>query len=157
LKVVRELISLRDQGLSNGPGGIDDLLVIHDKLMTQELEGIVIRDENLQKLMNVEKDRAGQDIGDQIQLATMESDIEAMKAIRQGIIERLGQLNLVKESGGYAATVMSPPSLAVQVEPKLTLTFSLAAVAGIILGLGLAYLTDLTDRSFRTPVDISRS
>ena len=54
--------------------------------------------------------------------------------------------------------MLNSPSLGhTQVEPRLTLTFSLAAVAGLIVGFGLAYLMDLTDRSFRSEVDIARS
>ncbi|HEV8061428.1 MAG TPA: polysaccharide biosynthesis tyrosine autokinase, partial [Gemmataceae bacterium] len=65
--------------------------------------------------------------------------------------------DLAKDSGGYKAEVLSRPTAAIQVEPRATITFSLAAVAGLLVGFGLAYLTDLTDRSFRTPVDIARS
>src|SRR5262249_7642494 len=98
-----------------------------------------------------------QSIKDQLELATLDRQIKYLENQLGLLFEQSQKAQVTQGSGGYQADVLSQPSAAIQVEPRAILTFSLAAVAGLMIGLALDYLTDLTDRSFRTPVEIARS
>jgi polysaccharide biosynthesis transport protein len=156
IEEVKKLIAKRNEGWNNGPGS-NDLITTHTEALLQEIQDIDGKIVNLSKLMDKEQDSVKENLSNVLELARLETDIHDAEAFRQNIVDQLAKLDISKESGGYEAAVLNHPSMAVQVEPKAYLTFSIAAIAGILMGLGLAYLSDMTDRSFRTPVDISRS
>jgi succinoglycan biosynthesis transport protein ExoP len=156
IEEVKKLIAKRNEGWNNGPGA-NDLIVTHKEVLQQELQDLDAKIANQLKLMEKEQESVKENLSNQLELARLETDIHDAEAFRQTIVDQIAKLDITKESGGYEAAVLNHPSAAVQIEPKAYLTFSIAAIAGILMGLGLAYLSDMTDRSFRTPVDISRS
>ncbi len=153
---VKKLIAKRNEGWNNGPGN-NDLIETHKETLLQEIQDIDAKLANLVEMMKKEQGALKENLSKRLILARMEADIKDADSFRQTIVDQLAKLDMTKESGGYEAAVLNHPSAAFQVEPKAYMTFSLAGVAGILLGLGLAYLSDMTDRSFRTPIDISRS
>ena len=74
----------------------------------------------------------------------------------KAIVKRLQEINLVKDFGGYEARTIAPPGLGRKVSPNPMTVFSLAGVGGLVAGLCLAYLAELSDKSFRTPAEIRR-
>ena len=157
MQVIKQLITERDNMLSNG-SGTEDMITAHIQLMQQRLEDIGIREKHLTAMMKAQIAGASEAIHKQVVLSMLEAEIASMNSFRQTIAEGLTKLRVISaDSGGFHAAPLGPPSAPFQVEPRFSLTFSLAAVAGLMLGFGLAYLMDLTDRSFRSEVDIARS
>jgi capsular exopolysaccharide synthesis family protein len=74
------------------------------------------------------------------------------------LIKRLPDVDVAKDSptGGYKTEVLVPPGAAVKVEPRAASTFGVALFLGLMLGLGLAWLAEVSDKSFRTPDEIRR-
>lgn len=153
---IKELLVKRESGILNGTRDAD-MLKLHKTLVLQELLDIKERDENFTRLIEKEREKASQSLDGQIRLAGLQQETKTLETLQQNIFEQISRTQVSRDAGGYQAEVVDNPSLAIQVEPKIALTFSLAAVAGLMVGLALAYLTDLTDRSFRTPVEIARS
>jgi capsular exopolysaccharide synthesis family protein len=67
-------------------------------------------------------------------------------------------VKLVKEQaqGGYEAKLIHPPGLGRKIAPNPLQVFPLSAILGLAAGVGLAYLAELSDKSFRTPAEIRR-
>jgi capsular exopolysaccharide synthesis family protein len=65
------------------------------------------------------------------------------------------QTLVTKSAGGYQATEINKPNLNNEpVSPKLAQSLLLGAAGGLLLGLGLAALAELADKSFRSPAEI---
>jgi capsular exopolysaccharide synthesis family protein len=76
----------------------------------------------------------------------------------EGIYKRLPDVGEPKDTpvGGYDAKVLIPPGVALKVEPRAASTLGVALFLGLVLGLGLAWLAEVSDKSFRTPEEIRR-
>lgn len=72
------------------------------------------------------------------------------------IIKRLDEIKLAREMGGYDARVIAPAGNGYQVAPVASQIFLMWGMGGLLGGLGLAYLAEVTDKSFRTPEEIRR-
>jgi len=84
----------------------------------------------------------------------MLDDINKTQELFQPIIKRLEEIKLVQDMGGYDARVLATPGSGGKVGPVAFQVFALAGLFGFLGGLGLAYLADVTDKSFRTPEEI---
>jgi capsular exopolysaccharide synthesis family protein len=91
-----------------------------------------------------------------------EEDLRSRIAMNQQlydtIVKRLEEIDLIKDKtqGGYKAEILSPAGAGAKVEPKPVPIFGLGLVAGLLAGLGLAFLAEVSDKSFRTPEEIRR-
>jgi capsular exopolysaccharide synthesis family protein len=65
-------------------------------------------------------------------------------------------MNIVRDFGGYDAQTISPPGVGFKVAPSAVRYLGAAGVLGLFLGCGLAFLAEVTDKSFRTPEEIRR-
>ena len=68
----------------------------------------------------------------------------------------LDQINLLKDNQAYEADTIAPPAFAGKVEPKPLVVFPLALLGGLVVGAGLAWAAEMSDRSFRSPHEIRR-
>jgi succinoglycan biosynthesis transport protein ExoP len=87
---------------------------------------------------------------------TFRRSINEGQLLYSNIIKRLEELDLISGFGGYDAQVITPPTEAEKVSPRGSLVLPLALFLGLLLGCGLAYLVELTDKSFRSPEDVRR-
>jgi polysaccharide biosynthesis transport protein len=82
--------------------------------------------------------------------------IVRLQQLHEGTIKRLAELNLIRDSGGFDARTIAPPGAGAKVAP-VALQFLLAGLMlGLLAGVGLAYLADVSDKSFRTPEEVRR-
>ena len=72
------------------------------------------------------------------------------------LLTQISRMESAKDFGGYNANEIAPPSQARKVSPNALTVFPLAGIGGLIAGLCLAYLAELSDKSFRTPAEIRR-
>ncbi len=70
--------------------------------------------------------------------------------------QHLREANVVSGTQGYETQVISPPGEAEKVSPRGSLVLPLSLFLGLLLGCGLAYLAEITDKSFRSPEEIRR-
>jgi capsular exopolysaccharide synthesis family protein len=82
--------------------------------------------------------------------------IDRSQLLYDNVIKRLEELDLISSFGGYDAQVITPPTEAEKVSPRGSLVLPMALLLGFVLGGGLAYLVEATDKSFRSPEEIRR-
>ncbi len=93
----------------------------------------------------------------QAQEAFLSRAIERSQLLYDTISQRLRELNVVSGSRGFETQVITPPTEVEKIAPRGSLVFPLASFVGLLLGVGFAYLAELTDKSFRSAEDIRRS
>ena len=82
--------------------------------------------------------------------------IASHRQMFEAIMKRVNEVNLVRDFGGYEAKPISPPHYGRKIAPNPLTVFPVSAFGGLLLGLSLAYLAEISDKSFRTPAEIRR-
>jgi capsular exopolysaccharide synthesis family protein len=82
--------------------------------------------------------------------------IDDSKQLYSTLERRLREINFVKDYSGYDPKVISPPGFGARVPPRLFTIFGGALFCGLVGGVALAWLAEVTDRSFRNPEEIRR-
>ncbi len=158
VKTARKKISaLREKfgaaPLADNSGGLDFLKVYLDAL-TEELKMGEQRSAELDKLFEKERQASKGLMTCQHQDETIRADLNRTQQTFDAVIKRLQEINLIKDYGGVSMQLLSQPQGGALVRPKITSVFALAFLAGLGFGLGMAYLVELADRSFRSPDDV---
>jgi polysaccharide biosynthesis transport protein len=86
----------------------------------------------------------------------LRNQIMQSRQLLDTITKRLAEINLAKDFGGYEAKQIAPASFAKKVSPNALMVFPISGFAGFLMGLCLAYLAEMSDKSFRTPAEIRR-
>lgn len=140
------------------PGEFDrnDPVQVHILSLRQELEEINVQLRTFNELYQTEE-KAARDISQyKEQDRRMHADIERDRRMFVPIAEDLQKIKLVLNVGGFEVRVLASPGPGGKIGPNSFQAFMLAALLGCMGGLGLAYLAEVTDKSFRTPADIRR-
>src|SRR5262249_37832018 len=66
------------------------------------------------------------------------------------------EINLVRDVGGFDARIIAEPGPGYKVAPNLLQFLVGGLMLGLLAGVGLAYLVELSDKGFRTPEEIRR-
>jgi capsular exopolysaccharide synthesis family protein len=127
------------------------------KAMAAEIQDYNILLHTLDDLFDKEQKYARELNDYEVQEEKLHNQVKRSRELFDAILKRLQEVNLVKEFGGYEAKVIAPPgALGGKVAPKATQVFPIAGIAGLLAGLCLAYLAEMSDKSFRTPAEIRR-
>jgi capsular exopolysaccharide synthesis family protein len=122
----------------------------------QELHDADVSCQGLSQLLERQKNEARELARYETQDEAIRTDIQRTAKLYDSIIKRLEEINIVRDFGGYDAKTIAPPGIGGKVAPKLWQTVIGGAVLGLLLGAGLAYLAEVSDKSFRTPDEIRR-
>lgn len=80
--------------------------------------------------------------------------IDRYQQLYKSILKQLDATNLAQGSGGYVADVISPPGPGYKTAPKLFSIATMSIFLGLLGGFALAYLAEISDKSFRTADEI---
>ena len=83
-------------------------------------------------------------------------DIERTQTLFEGVVRNLDQINLADNGNGYNFNVIAPAGSGQKVAPSAIKTFVLSFMLGGLCGAGIGYLIELSDKSFRSPLEISQ-
>jgi uncharacterized protein involved in exopolysaccharide biosynthesis len=102
--------------------------------------------------------REGQDLNEkEIQASTLQREAESNQQLYEAVVKRFKETGV---AGGLETNNVrvvedaSPPT--VPVRPRKTWSLLVSVLAGLALGLGLAFLLDFFDNSVKTPSDVER-
>lgn len=144
--------------LVSSPGKTEDQVANYVRAAKQELEQLKVSIQSLIHLSEAELEQAKVMKQYEEKDDKYRNEITRTTQIYDQTINRLKEINFVRDlGGGYNATVLAPPSHGSRLAMSLFRIFFIATGLGLLGGIGLAYLADMTDRSFRTPDEIRRS
>jgi capsular exopolysaccharide synthesis family protein len=140
-----------------GPGGKGESAVDrYVRSVQHELAQIEVSQEALARLLAPELERARALGNHEMKEEALRNALLRTQQLYEQTIKRLEEVNLVRDFGGYDAQVIAPPGEGVRVSPKLVPTMLMAVLLGLLGGAGLAYLAEVTDKSFRSPEEVRR-
>lgn len=92
----------------------------------------------------------------EIQEAHLRNEVTRIQQVYESTIKRLQEINIVRDSGGFEVRVLSRPGAGGKISPIFQQDMSMGLMLGLLVGVGLAYLADLADKSFRSPDEIRK-
>jgi polysaccharide biosynthesis transport protein len=124
--------------------------------LRQEQEDVEVSLKSLTALATAEQQEARETARFKEEDKRHRDDITRTQQAFEPIIKQMEQIKAVRELGGFDAQVIAPGRDGIKVAPVALQVFLLSGVLGLMGGLGLAYLAEVTDKSFRTPEEIRR-
>jgi polysaccharide biosynthesis transport protein len=146
---------LQESGLPDGLAEID-LVGMHQSYLTQQLSRT-----------DVELMRLGADLKVKRELATRvdsllsqeqryQHEIDTQQALNETVLQKISEINLEKDNGGYILDLLNSPGGGRQTEPSVMKIFAVTSFLGLIAGVGLGYLIEIADKTFRTPAEVAQ-
>jgi succinoglycan biosynthesis transport protein ExoP len=142
---------------ADGKKGVPvDALEAYRDYFTEELKHAGTAEEVLSGLLKQEETSARDLRRYLIEDENFRTGIKLSTQLFDEIVKRLSEVNLVKSMGGYDASTIAPPRVGTKVQPRAMMVFSMALFLGILGGLGLVYLAEVTDKSFHSVEEVRR-
>jgi capsular exopolysaccharide synthesis family protein len=171
VKAIRRQIALGEQLLqeaeeARGQGGLSwveaveraysDPLERYVRVRRFELVQLEIEEQSRkQELEAVRREAIELDRHERDEAELREKVVSTEKELEE-TTKRLNEMNRVREAGGFEAQILARPGTGVKVAPILYQFLLGGCLMGLLAGLGLAYLVEAADKSFRTPEEIRR-
>lgn len=137
------------------PSGME-LLNAYVSLLKQDLAEIAQRQQVLNGLVADELKQAKELVSYELKDEEIRNDIAGSMEVYSAIADRLKEVNLVTNYGGFVTEVLSPVEPGPQLKASLPLAVFVGLVLGLLAGIAAALAVDVGDRSFRTPEEIRR-
>jgi capsular exopolysaccharide synthesis family protein len=134
-----------------------DLIRGYVAMLRQDLEQSQEAVDKLNELFKNEAELAKDLAVHQIQDEVHRNDIARTQQLFDRLLKSLDEIKLVENSAGYNFSVLAPAGPGMKIAPSIPKVFAISSILGMIVGAGLGYLVELTDKSFRSPVEISQS
>jgi uncharacterized protein involved in exopolysaccharide biosynthesis len=123
-----------------------DMGTLKIELLKQEREDVTYAEQSLAKLFEAEQKGAGSAYTHEIQDEAHRAGIQRDRVHLESILNRLKEINSVKDFGGYNTQVIGPALRGQRAVKKYLLVFGLGAFAGVFSGLAWAYFAELRGR-----------
>ena len=159
---LKDLIKLYQKAMGGQPG-VDDQSNEPGDVLQRTFTALVRDMQSIQRSLSLTNElieKATETVVMEKELAykhqRYNDEIDALLEYLKVLRDKLQQINLLADSGGYTAEPITPPSLGRKVAPKLTQTLILGCLLGAMVGFGLAYLTEMSDKRFHSPDQIRK-
>ncbi len=132
-----------------------ELLAAHVGLLRHDLAELEKRRSELERLAEEEKKAAKELSTYEIDDRLKREELDELRQLYSVVVDRLREINLIKDYGGFLTEVLAPVQKAEKPSwPVLPLVLALGGVCGLLFGSGLAYLVELSDKTFRSPDEL---
>jgi capsular exopolysaccharide synthesis family protein len=133
-----------------------DSIEYHRKALQLEMEKAEATAEAMTELLKDKQAKLEENRRYEIRYDNLQREKDRTAKILDAISDRLKEVSLLKDGGGYIAEDIRPPGFGYKVVPRKIPIFMAGGILGLVLGLGLGFLAELSDQSFRTPEEIRR-
>ncbi len=140
----------RSRGLDAG----DQPFPTEAKLLRQELAHLEQADRAMVQLLQRERTRTRAMTDAELEAKKLQAEIARNEKVHNSLMDQLQRYDVGKELGGYTTSVISPAATGIPVKSDAVRTLLAATVLGIVIGVALAYWSELADKSFHSPDEI---
>lgn len=131
-----------------------DLVDAYVKLLRHDVVSLESRKNELMSLAMKEEEQAKTLVSLELDGETLRKDVTRKQELYDAVVDRLREINLAKDYGGFINEIIAEPELGEQVSPKLPLCLAVGVFFGLVLGGGGTALAEIRDRSFHSPEEI---
>ena len=110
----------------------------------------------LERLSEEEARAAKTLLGYELRGESIRQEVTRKRALYDGVIDRLRQINLIKDFAGFITEVVAPVQVGEPVSKWVALVLAVGSVLGLGSGLVLAWGADRRDRTLHGPGDLRR-
>lgn len=135
----------------------DLLLASYVRLLESSLSTLTGREQELQRAAAEEERLAKSLVSYEIEDRTLRQQIERKRELYNAVVERLSEMNLAADHGGFINEVIAPAQVGKMIWPKLSRCLAMGLFLGLMLGGGTAALAEIRDRSFHSPEEVMRT
>ncbi len=154
IEIMRRLIA-EENGITNNSATPRDAITIYTESLEEELRVIGEQQRTLTARF-LEERTAARALDEEERLnREMADDIQRTQDLYDQIVKKLDQVSLAKANDNYSIEDISPPSVGYKTGPDQKRFLSMGGLGGLIAGLFLSFLLELSDRSFRSPGEIN--
>ncbi len=161
IAVVREFLRQKEEATQVGNEAElldpDELLNAYVRLLENDLATLTRREDELEILAAQEEEAAKTLVAFELEDQTLRTQIGRKQELYDAVVERLRELNLASDYGGFVNEVIAPARPGKQVWPSLPLCLALGAFVGLLLGGASAAVAETRDRSFRSAEEVVRT
>jgi capsular exopolysaccharide synthesis family protein len=133
-----------------------DPVTAYVRSLEQQITEADASERALAELLAEERGRAQEVADSSFEDSRQRDEIDRAEKYYDTLLNQLQGIDLGKDLGGYTTSIIAPPADGIRVEPSLYRVMVMAAVLGLFAGLGLVWLAEVTDKSFRNPEEIRR-
>lgn len=122
--------------------------------LTQELDRIATSQQIFDSLYETEQEIAKGFTNYELREKEFERNMSRTQQLYDGVIAQLQEAHLSKDYGGFKADVISPPQFGERIKPNLFFVLNTSLIIGLILGMSLATLADISNDSFHSSDEV---
>jgi len=135
-----------------------DMLENGMRAMEHDLDDLKKLRRDLEQEYKTEAVAAGKLAGLELQGEALADELSRKRGLYEEVVERLGEINLIRDYGGFVAEVIAPAEAQTKAAwPKLPLTVAGGALLGMLMGIALAIFRDFSDTTFRGPEQLEEA
>jgi polysaccharide biosynthesis transport protein len=159
-KALKDAEELQKQRNPSSPEAIEQAyanpLERHIRQLQFQLDMVTIEmQQKTDRLNAVKKDALEMDTHERKEAQKREKEKRTLEELDK-TTKHMHDLERVREAGGFDAQILGRPGTGSKASPNLYQFLLGGALMGLLAGLGLAYLVEAADKSFRTPEEIRR-
>ncbi len=154
---MQELSTLR--GSEPAKAGSDDsqrqMVEIFTDHMAGQINMLNSQEASVKRAIQEEQAEASAAAADVEQLLALQRERDRLEKGYYTVIDRLGEINVLKDFSWRKMSVLNPPSFGEQVAPSLPICVAGGLFLGSLFGLVLAGLKEVAEKTFRSSEDIA--
>jgi len=132
----------------------EDIVRRRIQRLKQDVETSKATEEGLNEEFQREQEKAKIALEYEAKEDALRKSIEQYQRLYEIVLKRLDDINIIQDYGGYDTQIITPPERGKMVKTAILLIVATALSIGLLVGFGVAWLVDITDKSFRTPEEI---
>jgi capsular exopolysaccharide synthesis family protein len=133
-----------------------DFLTVYLQSLEQQLNIIERQQESVKSLADSEDLLARKLMMEEIEDKNKKAEIDRLSSLFNETTLSISEVQVNAGMGGVTAQVLSKARTGVKISPIMERFLGMGALLGALFGLGIGYLIEMADRSFRKPEDIIR-
>lgn len=123
--------------------------------LRQQLASVEQELEVITSSYEFETEAAKSESAAEMQVARFEREIARQQALYDRIVARLDELNIMSEAGSLRVFALESAAPGYQTAPKIAKSLLLGGMLGVMIAGSLAYLRELSDKSYRSAEQIA--
>ena len=153
---MKEMAGLQEKESQGEAEQPTDFLTMYLKSIEQQLQIIERQQQEVQVLATNDDALARKLMLEEIEDKHKKANIDRLGALFNNTSQAISEVHMNAGMGGVTALVLKRARTGIKISPIMERFLGMGALMGAMAGLGIAYLIEMADRSFRKPEDIIR-